>query len=62
VSCEGGDEMTAYGLFVEHFQKYDVVWNGNNGKTIMFQSEVPYDAPNQAAWQHDGFNGYAAYR
>jgi hypothetical protein len=54
--------MTAYGLFVEHFQKYDVVWNGNNGKTIMFQSEVPYDAPNQAAWQHDGFNGYAAYR
>ena len=53
-----GDNVTATGLFVEHFQKYDVTWNGNGGEVVFFQNEMPYDAPNQAAWQHDGVNGY----
>ncbi len=57
-----GDNVIATGLFVEHYQKYEVVWNGNGGKTIMFQNEMPYDPPNQAAWQHDGVLGYAAYK
>ena len=57
-----GDNVTAYGLFVEHYQKYQVIWNGENGKTIFFQNEMPYDPPNQAAWTHDGVNGYAAYK
>jgi len=57
-----GDDVTAYGLFVEHYQRYQVVWNGENGKTIMFQNEMPYDAPNQAAWGHDGVLGFAAYK
>jgi hypothetical protein len=57
-----GDDVTAYGLFAEHYQKYDLIWNGENGRTIFFQNEMPYDAPNQAAWQHDGVNGYAAYK
>ena len=57
-----GDNVTAYGLFVEHYQKYNVIWNGENGKTIFFQNEMPYDAPNQAAWSHDGVLGYAAYK
>ena len=57
-----GDNVIATGLFSEHFQKYDVVWNGENGKTIMFQNEMPYDPPNQAAWGHDGVLGYAAYK
>ena len=57
-----GDDVIATGLFAEHFQKYDVVWNGEDGKTIMFQNEMPYDPPNQAAWQHDGVLGYAAYK
>ena len=57
-----GDDVTAYGLFVEHYQKYDLIWNGENGKTIFFQNEMPYDPPNQAAWTHDGVNGYAAYK
>ena len=57
-----GDNVTATGLFVEHFQKYNVIWNGENGKTIFFQNEMPYDAPNQAAWQHDGVLGCAAYK
>ncbi|WP_295815389.1 adenylyl cyclase [uncultured Deinococcus sp.] len=57
-----GDDVTATGLFVEHYQKYQTVWNGERGKTIMFQNEMPYDPPNQAAWQHDGVLGYAAYK
>jgi hypothetical protein len=57
-----GDDVTATGLFVEHYQKYNVVWNGERGRTVFFQNELPYDAPNQAAWQHDGLNGYAAYK
>ena len=57
-----GDDVTATGLFVEHYQKYNVIWNGERGRTIFFQNELPYDAPNQAAWQHDGVNGWAAYK
>jgi hypothetical protein len=57
-----GDDVTAYGLYVEHYQKFDLVWNGENGRTIFFQNEMPYDPPNQAAWSHDGVNGFAAYK
>jgi hypothetical protein len=59
----GGDNVLATGLFVEHYQKYEVVWNGNGGRTIFFQNENPYDPPNQAAWINpSGRNGYAAYK
>ncbi|GAA4353659.1 adenylyl cyclase [Angustibacter luteus] len=57
-----GDDVTATGLFVEHYQKDNVVWNGERGRTVFFQNELPYDAPNQAAWQHDGVLGYAGYK
>ncbi len=57
-----GDHVQATGLFVEHFQKYNVVWNGDHGSTIMFQNELPYDPPNQAAYQHKGTLGWAAYK
>jgi hypothetical protein len=57
-----GDDVTANGLFVEHYQEYNVVWNGERGRTVMFQNELPYDPPNQAAWQHDGVLGWAAYK
>jgi hypothetical protein len=57
-----GDNVLATGLFVEHFQKYNVIWNGERGRTIMFQNELPYDPPNQAAYRHGGVNGYAAYK
>ena len=45
-----GDDVTAYGLFVEHYQKNEVIWNGNGGTVIFFQNEMPYDPPSQAAW------------
>jgi len=58
-----GDNVTAYGLFVEHFQKYEVIWNGNGGTDVFFQNEMPYDPPNQAAWMEaPGINGWAAFK
>ncbi|WP_330451591.1 MULTISPECIES: discoidin domain-containing protein [unclassified Streptomyces] len=57
-----GDNVLATGLFVEHFNKYDVRWSGENGKTIFFQNEKAYDAPNQAAVQNGNVKGYAAYK
>ncbi|MFE4367586.1 discoidin domain-containing protein [Streptomyces sp. NPDC056835] len=57
-----GDDVLATGLFVEHFNKYDVEWYGENGRTIFFQNEKAYDAPNQAAIQNGAIKGYAAYK
>ena len=58
-----GDNVTAYGLFVEHYQKFNVIWNGNGGTDIFFQNELPYDVPSQAAWMEaPGVDGYAAFK
>ncbi|MFD8984845.1 discoidin domain-containing protein [Streptomyces sp. NPDC059564] len=57
-----GDDVLATGLFVEHFNKYDVEWNGERGRTVFFQNEKAYDAPNQAAVQNGSVKGYAAYK
>ena len=57
-----GDNVLATGLFVEHYQKYQVLWNGENGKTIFFQNEMPYDPPSQAAWQSPTGRGWASYK
>ena len=55
------NNVTALGLAVEHYQKTQVVWNGNGGETIFFQSELPYDVPSQSAWMNGTANGYPAY-
>ena len=57
-----GNNVTIYGLFVEHHEQYQTVWNGNWGRVYFYQSELPYDAPSQAAWSHNGVNGYASYK
>ncbi|WP_206685949.1 hypothetical protein [Kribbella qitaiheensis] len=57
-----GNDITAYGLFVEHYQKYQTIWNGNGGRTYFYQNEMPYDPPNQAAWMNGSTRGYAAYK
>lgn len=57
-----GNNVTATGLFVEHFQEYNTVWNGENGTTILYQNELPYDPPTQADWMHDGVEGWAGYK
>jgi hypothetical protein len=56
-----GDRVTALGLAVEHFQQEQVLWNGQHGQTIFFQSELPYDPPSQSAWMDGSANGYPAY-
>jgi len=57
-----GNNVTIYGLFNEHFQEYQTLWNGNNGRVYFYQSEMPYDPPTADAWKHDGVNGYASYK
>jgi DUF5010 C-terminal domain/F5/8 type C domain len=57
-----GNDVTLYGLFVEHFQKHQVIWNGNGGRTYFFQNEIPYDVPTQAEWMNGNSKGYAAYK
>jgi hypothetical protein len=58
-----GNDVTAYGLFVEHFKQYQTVWKGERGSTYFYQSEIPYDVPSQAAWkQQSGENGYPSYK
>jgi hypothetical protein len=57
-----GNDVTLYGLFVEHQQQYQTVWNGNGGRVYFYQSELPYDPPSQDAWKHGNVNGYASYK
>src|ERR1700688_2593380 len=45
-----GNQVTIYGLFVEHHQQFQVLWKGNGGRTYFYQSEIPYDPPNQASY------------
>jgi hypothetical protein len=58
-----GDDVTATGLFVEHFQEYNTIWNGEGGRVYLYQNELPYDPPTQADWTTpDGTLGWAAYK
>jgi hypothetical protein len=57
-----GTNVTIYGLFVEHYQQYQTLWNGNGGRVYFYQSEIPYDVPNQGSWMNGGVNGFASYK
>ena len=58
-----GNDVTVYGLFVEHHQEYQVLWNGNRGRTYFYQSEIPYDPPTQPSYTSaSGVNGWASYK
>ena len=59
-----GDDVTLYGLMVEHFQEYDIIWRGENGRTYFLQNEKCYDPQNQNDWKsHEGKAlGFAAYK
>lgn len=57
-----GDDVTMYGLFVEHFHDYQTLWNGNRGEVYFYQSEAPYDVPDQQSWMNGNVNGYASYK
>ncbi len=58
-----GDDVTIYGLFVEHHQEFQTVWNGERGRTYFYQSEIPYDPPDQVRYTSaPGVNGWASYK
>jgi hypothetical protein len=58
-----GNNVTIYGLFVEHHQQFQVLWNGNAGRTYFYQSEIPYDPPDQPSFTSaPGTNGWASYK
>lgn len=58
-----GSDVTVYGLFVEHHQEFQVLWNGDGGRTYFYQSEIPYDPPNQPSYTSaPGVSGWASYK
>jgi hypothetical protein len=56
-----GDNVLATGLAVEHYEQNQVIWNGDGGEDIFYQSEMPYDVPSQAAWMNGSLDGYASF-
>ena len=57
-----GDNVTIYGLFVEHTQEYETMWYGENGRVYFYQCEMPYDPPTQDAWMRGEVKGYPGYK
>ena len=59
-----GNDITIYGLFNEHFQKYQTLWNGEGGLVYFYQCETPYDAQTQDVYMSENGtrDGYAAYK
>ncbi len=57
-----GEDVLIYGLFNEHNQEYQTLWNGNGGRVFFYQSEMPYDPPSAESWKHDGVYGFASYK
>ena len=59
-----GNDVTIYGLFNEHFQQYQTLWEGERGRTYFYQCETPYDAIHQDRYMSENGNraGYAAYK
>jgi hypothetical protein len=57
-----GNDVTAYGLAIEHYQRNEVIWSGQGGTDVFFQNEMPYDPPSQSAWMASPTeNGYPAF-
>jgi hypothetical protein len=57
-----GDDVTLYGLFVEHTQRHQTLWNGERGRVYFYQSEMPYDPPSQEAWRSPRGDGFASFK
>lgn len=57
-----GDRVKCYGLFAEHYKKYNVSWSGDQGYLVFYQSELAYDVPSNEAWVSVDGQGYASFR
>jgi hypothetical protein len=56
------NDVTMYGLAVEHCQGFQTLWNADGGRVYFYQSELPYDPPNQESWSHEKVRGFASYK
>jgi hypothetical protein len=57
-----GNDVTANGLAIEHFQQYETIWNGQGGTDLFFQNENPYEVPSQSVWMSSASqDGYPAF-
>jgi hypothetical protein len=56
-----GNNVTMYGLAVEHYQAVQTQWNGQGGADYFYQSEMPYDPPNQSSWMDGSSDGYPSF-
>jgi hypothetical protein len=45
-----GNNCITYGQMVEHWQKNNTIWNGNNGQQYFYQNELSYVVPNQQSF------------
>jgi hypothetical protein len=52
-----GNDVTAYGLAVEHTLADLTQWTGERGRVFFYQSELPYDVT-QNQWGDPGYVGY----
>ncbi len=57
-----GANVSYYGLFVEHFQENQTLWNGEGGHVYFYQCEMPYDPPTQNDWMHGTTKGWPGYK
>ncbi len=57
-----GNNVTAYGLFVEHYQKTQVTWKRQRWPNVLLQGSRCCDPPNQASWMNGSGKGYPAYK
>ncbi|KAI0971081.1 hypothetical protein F4678DRAFT_92027 [Xylaria arbuscula] len=57
-----GNDVTIYGLFNEHHKEHQTLWTGDGGRLYFYQSEIPYDPPDQKSWMCGTTNGFASYK
>jgi len=51
-----GDDVTFFGLAVEHANGHQTVWKGERGLTYFYQCELPYDVSSE--YGERGYRGY----
>ena len=52
-----GNDVTIYGLAVEHTNEHQTVWSGNRGHVYFYQCELPYDV-RHGSFGEKGYVGY----
>jgi hypothetical protein len=58
-----GNNVTCYGMLVEHTQAFQTWFNGENGRLYFYQSEMPYDPPDNTSWSEGGTTvGFPSYK